>query len=309
MKRSKNLSSLLIILILNFSSCNEKKEKNLNEYGEYLRLLQNTSTGNCAVIEKSTTEGGSAIYTATASVVTSGRCRESSFFSFSTNAEETIAKVASYYNGMTLVFNNYSDCSELVRTAVAARELITVTSISEGAKASSTGCVKVIPKVYFCKDSESLTALSNRYRYITISNAKSDMRVSYDSTVSINAFANKALDLKYEDVPLGNLRIASTAEVTLFEGAESNSLVSATAQDAACFKKIILGNTTLKTAFTKIPTIQEFFKEEINVSDRKAVTETITPNLTCRYGNEVSELPANGSTPAVGICPTSYPIF
>ncbi len=309
MNRSRNLLVLIMILTANFYNCNEKKEKNLNEYGEYLRLLQNTSSGNCAVIEKTETEAGKIVYNAQASVVGSGRCRENNFFSFSTNVEETISKVATYYNSMTLVFNNYSDCSEIVKTALAAREQITVTSISEGAKNSTTGCVKVVPKVYFCKDSESLTSLSNRYRYLSIANAKSDMRINYDSTVSINALTNKALDLKYEDVPLGNLRIASAAEIALFEGAESNSLVSATFQDAACFKKIILGNSTLKTAFSKIPTVQEFFKEEINVSDRKAVTETITPNLACRYGSEVTELPAIGTTATLGICPASYPVF
>jgi len=309
MKSLFHIQILFILVIASTLGCNDKKEKKLNEYGDYWRLVQNTSTGNCVVIQKSFAEDGNAVYTATATVVSSERCRENNFFTFLTSSEDAKAKSDSYYDGMTLVYNNYSDCSELVKTSVAARNLVTVTSLTESAQASSNGCVKVTPKIYYCKDTISSNSLSNTFRYLTTSNAKNDMRTNYDSTVSINAFANKALDLKYEDVPLGNLRISSATELTLFEGAESSSLPAAFAQEAACFKKVILGNPTLKTAYSKIPTVQEFFKEEINVSDRKAVTETITPSLVCRYGTSATELPANGSTPAVGICPISYPIF
>ncbi len=307
-KRRPSSIILLSIILISFG-CKGKEEKKLNEYGDYWRLVQNTSTGNCALIEKTIADDGSAIYTATASVVASGRCVESNFFTFFTNADEAKARADVFYNGMILVYNNYSECADLVKTTVASRDLNSVSSITDRANGNLSGCVQVFPKVYYCKDTASLTFFRNQYRYVSIANAKSDMRTNYDSIVSINAVTNKALDLKYDDVPLGNLRIANAGELSLFEGAESRSLFPATAQDSACFKKIILGNTNLKTAYAKIPTVQEFFKEEINVSDRKAITETLTQNLVCRYGTKVSELPANGTTGAIGVCPPTYPSF
>jgi hypothetical protein len=299
------------IAIASLVSCNKKEATDYTKYENYARLFQASSTtsGNCAVIRKTIEADGNAVYSATASAVASGRCRESSFFTFVTTADEAKIKADAYYNGMTLTFDKYPDCSELIKTGVASRELVSPASLSSAASASANGCITVVPKVFYCKDNASLTAFRNTFRYQTITNAKADMRTSYDSIVSANALANKVLDLKYEEAVIGNLRIANTSEITLFDGAESNAVVSSFAQDSTCFKKLILGNTNLKSAYSKIPTLQEFFKEEINVSDRKAVTETITPNLYCRYGTNATALPASGVKPAVGICPSSYPVF
>ena len=315
--KEKNMRALFHTMILGSIaialsiSCNKKEARDYTKYENYARLFQAnaTTTGNCAVIQKTTEADGSTVYSATASAVASGRCRESSFFTFVTTADEAKIKADAYYNGMTLTFDKYPDCSELIKTGVASRELVSPASLSSAASASANGCITVVPKVFYCKDNASLTAFRNTFRYQTITNAKADMRTSYDSIVSANALANKVLDLKYEEAVIGNLRIANTSEITLFDGAESNAIVSSFAQDSTCFKKLILGNTNLKSAYSKIPTLQEFFKEEINVSDRKAVTETITPNLYCRYGTNATALPASGVKPAVGICPSSYPVF
>jgi hypothetical protein len=313
-KNMKALSRTVIlgsIAIVSLLGCNKKEVTDYTKYENYARLFQaNASTsGNCAVIKKTIEADGTAVYSATASVVASGSCRESSFFTFLTDADTAKVRANDYYNGMALTFDKYDECSELIKTGVASRELISAASLISSASASGNGCVTVVPRVFYCKDTASSTALRNTYRYQSITNAKVDMRTSYDSIVSTNASVNKALDLKYEEAVIGNLRLVNASEITLFNGAESNALVSSIPQDSACFKKVILGNTNLKAAYSKIPTLQEFFKEEINVSDRKAVTETITPNLYCRYGTNVTALPPSGATPAIGICPTSYPVF
>jgi len=297
------------ILVASLINCNQKNEVDYTKYANYISLFQNSTTGNCALIEKTIKADGTAVYSATASVVATGRCRESSFFTLTTTPDEAKIKADAYYNGMTLTFDKYDECSNLIKTGVASREQVSAASIASNALASQDGCIKVVPKVYYCKDDVSLTTFRNKFRYQSITNAKVDMQVSYDSIITANAIANKALDLKYEEAVIGNLRIANTSEITLFDGAESNALVSSIAQDAACFKKLILGNANLKTAYAKIPTVQEFFKEEINVSDRKTITETITPALYCTYGTNVSPSQASGSTPAIGICPTSYPVY
>ncbi|MDZ4724612.1 MAG: hypothetical protein SH817_00535 [Leptospira sp.] len=309
MKNFKNITIIIITLNLFFIGCKKDEPVDLKTYGEYFRLLQNNSSGNCALIEKSTGSDGTAVYSATASVVASGRCRENTFHTLVTNAQDAKNASDSYYNGLALTFDKYNECSDLIKTSIASRELVSVTSLTEAANASPNGCYKVVPRVYLCKDEASLSALRNTFRYHTITNAKADMKVSYDSIVTSNAIINKTLDLKYEELVIGNLRLVNAAEITLFDGAEANALLPSITQDAACFKKVILGNTTLKSAYAKIPSLQEFFKEEINVSDRKAITETITPSLLCRYGTSAGELPASGATPASGICPSTYPVF
>jgi hypothetical protein len=300
---------LIFVVFIIYVSCNKSEPLDLKSKGEYLRLLQNTPSGNCALIEKTIGTDGNTIYSAKASNVNSGRCEERTFHTLTSNPEEAKIGYDAYYNGMALTFNKYSECTDLVKTSISNRESVTSNSLSESAKASASGCILVVPKVYLCKDDASLNSLKGSFRYLSISNAKVDMKLNYDSTVASNAIINKSLDLKYEEVVIGNLRIANPGEITIFEGAEANALLPALTQDAACFKKVILGNTNLKSAYAKIPSVQEFFKEEINVSDRKAVTETITPNLFCRYGANVSETQVSGATAAIGICPPNYPIY
>jgi hypothetical protein len=302
-----NKKSILLIfwVALNLIGCIQKRPV---DYSSFAFLFQNSTSGNCAVIEKTTLNGNS-VYTATGKTVASGRCVEGTFFTFPATLEA--AKLASdtYYSNMALAYNKYSDCSDLTKVAIAARESVTVSSIETKAASIANGCVNVTPKTIYCKDASSLASFRSNFRYHTITNAKVDMAKSYESTIAINAGIDSALGLNYEAGVLGNLRIANATEVALFEGSDAAALQGAFPQYQACFLKVITGNSNLKTAYTKIPSLQEFFKEEITVSIRKAVTETLTFSLSCRYGTGVDAIEANGATPAVGICPTTYPQF
>ena len=191
MKRLFKTIILGNIVIASLISCNPKKEVDYTKYANYASLFQNSATGNCALIEKSIAADGTAVYSATASVVATGRCRESSFFTFPTTPEEAKIKADAYYNGMTLTFDKYDECSNLIKTGVASRELISAESIVSAASNSNDGCVKVVNKVYYCKDTASLTAFRNKFRYHSITNAKVDMQVSFDSIITANAIANK----------------------------------------------------------------------------------------------------------------------
>jgi hypothetical protein len=295
----------IILIFVIFLGCNKPKIK---DYSSFLPLLQAGPSGNCALIEKTISESRS-IYKATAKTVSSTGCRESTFFSHTLDPVTAKKSSDSYFNGIILTLGKYNECSELMANFIAQREMFSQDKIIELAVENQEGCTRIGVQNIYCKDAESQTKFKNKFKYVTISNAKNDMSINYNSQVQINETVNLLLDLKYQPGVVGNLRIANNTELSLFNSGENNTVKSTYASNAQCFNKIVTGNTNLKTAYTKIPTLQEFFKEEITVSNRKLVTETITDSLLCHYGDGVVETPQSISSPAIGICPSTYPVY
>lgn len=294
----------IILFILSFTQCNKKSNK---DYSSYLYLFQNTSSGNCALIEKQIIQE-KVFYKARAFSVSSNSCKESSFFYFVTNLEEAKKEIDKYYGNIASIYGKYKECSELLAVSLAQKDTFTIENIQNLANSNLNECIKLSPNVFYCKDDALLNSQKNKFYYHSISNAKQDMYINYQSQVFINGIINKTQNLGYEEGVIGNLRIAHQRELAILEGFEINLLYSFP-QHQDCFRKIIFENANLKTAYTKIPKLQEFFREEITVANRKAITETLTPFLECHYGDEVTTQEQKGLEPAIGICPSLYPKF
>lgn len=302
---TKVIFKLILSISIFLIHCNKKK---IVDYSSYAYIFKNTSFGNCALIEKQI-QNGKVNYHAYANVVSSGGCKESSFFRFFTNPQDAKQELDKYYGDMALVYYKHNECSELFKLANIQKNSISVDGLVSLALLEPEGCIQLSHNVFFCKDEASKENKRAKFFYHSITNAKQDMSVNYESQVFINGTINKIQNLQYEEGAIGNLRLASASELALFEGADASSLVYAFPQHKDCLRKIILENSSLKTAYTKIPKLQEFFKEEITVSNRKSILETLTPSLECVYGEEPSIQLQNGLMPAIGICPNFYPRF
>ena len=298
----KYISILKYIIIIIFISCNKPAIKNNSAF---LSLLVIQNSGNCTFIEK-ISSADNVIYRASGRTVSSSACRESTFFTITSDSTQAKTYSDTYFNNLTLTFNKYTQCSELIKTSTLERERVTEDLLKSTANASSDGCIKFGYKYVYCKDTISRTAYSNKFRYTTITNAKSDMKDNYDSQIRINSLLNNSSNFLYADGALLNLRIANSSEFSLFNGNDNLASIASYTQNSECFNKVILGSSTLKTAYSKIPTYQEFFKEEITNSDRKALSETITSELNCIYGNGATAIGESGGNPAVGLCPSTY---
>ncbi len=283
-------------------TCNKPATKNDSAF---LSLLVTQTSGTCAMIEKVTSLG----------VVTykaSGRaaaCRESSFFSITSSSSQAKTYSDTYYSNLALTFDKYDQCSELIKTSILERERVTEEMLISTANSSPDGCIKFGYKYVYCKDTTSKTNYSNKFRYQSITNAKVDMKENLDSQVKIHGSINVISEFKYAEGAILNLRIANSSEFSLFNGNDNSAFLSSYGQNAECFNKVVLGSSSLKTAYSKIPSLQSFFKEEITNSERNALSETITPELNCVYGSGVSAIAESGVTPAIGICPTTYPLY
>jgi hypothetical protein len=293
---------ILVMVIGSLYQCNDTKKK---DYSNLLFALNYKTGGNCVSISKSN-ENGNTTYTAIGLNVPRNGCIESTFKKYSTNVEEAKLESDKYFNSMVFALDKYPDCSNMLSLAVTNRELNSVASIQAGADASSTGCIEISNKFVYCKNEASITADRNNYKYVSVSDVKADMRENYESIVTINHAINQAEALGYE-ASIGNLRLADTTELSLFSGSDSVASLNTFLLNKACLSKIVLGNSNLKLAYSKIPTIQSVFDYEITRANRRVLTETIIPNLQCRYGDEISALPATVNSPAIGVCPASYP--
>ncbi len=297
---------IFLIYILIFSTtCNKPAVKNNSSL---LSLLITQTSGNCAVIEKTTVDG-STIYRASGKTVSSSGCRESNFFSITTSSSQAKTNSDTYYSNISLTLDKYDECSELIKTSILERERITEDILIAGANSSTDGCIRYGYKYVYCKDTASRTAYSNKFRYQTITNAKVDMKDNYESQIRINGAVNLASTFEYSDGALLNLRIANASEFSLLNGNDNNTSLTTYSQNARCFNKLVLGSTSLKSAYSRIPTLQSFFQEEITNSERKALSETITPELNCIYGTGVTATGESAGSPALGICPSTYPLF
>jgi hypothetical protein len=295
----------IIIIVIFGISCNKPATKNNSAL---LSLFITQTSGNCAVIEK-TTSDGTTVYRASGKTVPSGSCRESTFFSITTSSTQAKTYSDTYYSNIALTLDKYDQCSELIKTSVLERERVTEDVLISSANSNAEGCIKFGYKYVYCKDTASKTAYSNKFRYQSITNAKVDMKDNYDSQIRINGTVNLGSAFQYPDGALLNLRIANSTEFSLLNGNSNYTFLTTYAQNAECFNKLVLGSTTLKTAYSKIPTLQSFFKEEITNSERKALSETITPELNCIYGTGVTATGESAEGPALGLCPSAYPSF
>jgi hypothetical protein len=300
-----NIIKYNIIFLLILLACNKPATKNDSAF---LSLLITQTSGTCAMIEK-TTSNGSTIYRASGRTLSSTGCRESSFFSITSSSTQAKEYSDTFYSNLSLTFDKYDQCSELIKSSILERERSTEDLLVASAKADPEGCIKFGYKYVYCKDSDSKTAYSNKFRYQTITNAKIDMKDNYESQIRNNGLLNNSSSFQYADGAILNLRIANTSEYSLLNGNDNNAFLSTYSQNAECFNKIVIGSTTLKTAYSKIPKLQGFFKEEITNSERKALSETITPELNCVYGTGASAIGESIVTPAIGICPTTYPLY
>lgn len=283
-------------------SCNKPAIKNDSAL---LSLLVVQTSGNCAFIEKISSADG-VVYKASGRTVASSGCRESTFFTITSDSTQAKSYSDTYFNNLSLTFNKYTQCTDFIRTSTLERDRVTEDLLKSSANASPDGCIKFGYRYVYCKDTNSRTAYSNKFRYTTITNAKSDMKDNYDSQVRINSLFNNSSKFLYADGAILNLRIANSTEFNLFNGNDNLSSIASFSQNADCFNKVVLGSSTLKTAYSKIPTLQEFFKEEITNSDRKALSETITSELNCIYGNGISAIGESGGNAAIGLCPSTY---
>lgn len=291
-----------IFFIFLLITCNKPAVKNDSAL---LSLLVVQNSGNCAFIEKNSSEN-TVTYRASGRTVSSGGCRESTFFTITSNSAQAKSYSDTYFNNLSLAFNKYNKCSELITSSTIERERVTEEVLISSANASSDGCIKFGYKYVYCKDNTTRAAYSNKFRYITITNAKSDMKDNYDSQIRINTVVNNSSNFQYADGAILNLRIANSSEFSLFNGNDNLASLATFSQNSECFNKVITGSTTLKTAYSKIPSLQEFFNEEITNSERKALSETITSELNCVYGTGATPTGESGLIPAVGICPSTY---
>lgn len=101
--------------------------------------------------------------------------------------------------------------------------------------------------------------------------------------------------------------VACNKPATKNDSAFLSLLITQTSGTCAMIEKTTSNGSTIYRA--SIPKLQGFFKEEITNSERKALSETITSELNCVYGNGVSAIGESGVTPAIGICPTTYPLY
>jgi hypothetical protein len=177
-----------------------------------------------------------------------------------------------YYSNLALTLDKYDECSELIQTAILERQRVSESILESTAHANSEGCTQFGFKYIYCKDAASRSAFQNKYIYKKIQNAKA-------------------------------------SEFNLFNGKDNYAFLTTYSQNSECFNQIVLKSTDLKAAYTKIPKLQSFFKEEITNSERKALTETITSELNCIYGSGVKARGESATSPAIGICPSSYPSF
>lgn len=292
----------VIIIKIFLFNCNKPATKNDSAF---LSLLIVQNSGNCAVIEKTNLDD-KVIYRASGKTVRSGGCRESTFLSITSDSVQAKNFSDTYLNNLSLTFDKFNQCSELIKSSIIERERSTEELLISSAIASPDGCLKFGYRYVYCKDNPSRIAYSNKFRYLTITNSRSEMRENYDSQIRINSSLNKVSEFQYSDGAILNLRVENSTEFSLFSGADNMALLSAYPLNAECFNKVVLSNTNLKTAYSKIPPLQSFFKEEITNSERKALSETITPELNCIYGNGVEPIAESGGKPAVGICPASY---
>lgn len=300
-----NTMKYKIILILFLMACNKPATKNDSAF---LSLLITQTSGNCAMIEK-TNSNGSIVYRASGRTLSSSNCRESSFFSITTNSSQAKTYSDTFYSNLSLTLDKYDQCSELIKSSILEREKTTEELLISSANSDPEGCIKFGYKYVYCKDATSKTAYSNKFRYQTITNAKNDMKDNFESQIRMNGLINNNSNFLYSDGSILNLRIANASEFSLLNGNDNNAFLATYPQNAECFNKIVLGSTSLKTVYSKIPKLQSFFKEEITNSERKALTETITPELNCIYGSGVTATWESVNSPSVGICPSSYPSF
>ena len=298
---------IFLISIIIFSiSCNKPAIKNNSAL---LSLFITQTSGNCAVIEKTSTNDSSTIYRASGKTVSSTGCKEGTFFSITTSSTQAKTYSDTYYSNIALTLDKYDQCSELIKTSILERERVTEDILISSANSNADGCIKFGYKYVYCKDSASKIAYSNKFRYQSITNAKVDMKDNYDSQIRINGAVNQGSGFQYADGSILNLRVANSSEFNLLNGNDNYTFLTTYAKNAECFNKLVLGSTTLKTAYSKIPSLQSFFKEEITTSDRKALSETITPELNCIYGTGVTATEESASGPALGLCPSNYPSF
>lgn len=184
-------------------------------------------SGNCATITKATTSGV-VTYTATANAVPKGGCNEGTLATYTTSSATAKATSDADFDAKTPFLSKHSECSSVVTTQAASKANITTTSLETSANNDASGCTSYGNSnagQKFCKDAASLAALKATIQYLSIGDAKTDMSTNYTGQILANTATSTGASYGYTVAALTNLRLATTAELSVIsKGAEFSAV-------------------------------------------------------------------------------------
>ncbi len=303
MKLHKLIVLAIIAATLLTLNC-KKEEKDDSTTNFLLVYLLDQASGNCATITKNT---AGTLYTATGSGVPKGGCNEATLGRFAETSAAAKAISDSNFDARINELKKYTECSAQETTQTANKIAVTTTTIETAANNATNGCTTVggngfLGATNFCKDAASLSALKALTRYVAISSARTDMEANYSGQQTANAALNTTTG--YTSAALLNLRLANSTEIALISSFDiAGAWVSGLG--TSCGAKVIASNATFKAYLEKVAGFVTSHGTEITNANRAAVSETITNNLTCRYGSTATASTTVGTTAGVGLCPTA----
>jgi hypothetical protein len=198
-----------------------------------------------------------------------------------------------------------------------------------------------------CAASSDATTASGNVAYYVVNNVSSDMATSVEGNRTIIKGARAILTSSstsydttvalYTPTAIAAVRPMTSTELTTFKTtatllntvsyalvaglysslASTFSALSISSNGPSCLSAITASSATTKDYVIRIPALQRLSNANLNSdilsSDKLAVTTPLIPTLSCVYGDTATATATSASlsasTPAVGLCPSTYTKF
>jgi len=309
----KLTSTLFFVLTLLLFNCSKKEDDNTSKNAILLYLVDQAS-GNCVVIQKTTTAASKTLYTATGYSVPKGGCNSSTLDSalYTSSASEAKTAADTYFDAAKAVYDSKSTCSALSTTITATKASTSeavLTALQTALTSGAAGCYSGLKRsssgktsnIYLCKDADSITKFKATFSYQAVTSATTDMATKLTDIKATQTLGKSTT--KFTDSAIAAARLPTTTELSTLTGINFITAFSSAAV-SSCAKDILSGDASTKAVYAGTLGATG---STITDSEAAAVTSVIVTSLTCGYGDGFTESSTQYSVAQK--CPSSYPSF